>query len=288
MLLDKSTLPFPWKYRAHQLLCRTIGRLTGVFAPPVQKVVIITNGRTGSNLLVSYLNSSPQVRAYGEIFGTYYLSSDFLLEKLRQPHGAVRHLHEMLERLTTERLTAIKILYQHFDERFREKRDLPSLAELLPELQNDPTIKIIQLRRENLLDVIVSNMLAKQSGKYVGQAYDVEQITLPPRVCRRHIQAIEAQEQRFRDAFPPERYLELTYEDLTAKPDETLGKLQNFLGIENLKAQSHIQKQNRSAKSDVIANYDELKWFFRRSDYRRFFDAPDKTTPATGQAGKAR
>lgn len=277
MLLDKSKLPFHWKYRAHQLLSRTIGRLTGIFAPPVQKVVIITNGRTGSNLLVSYLNSSPEVRAYGEIFGTYYLSSEFLMEKLRKPGGAVRHLKEMLHRLTTEKFSSVKILYQHFDERFRDKRELPSLAEVLPELQNDPTIKIIHLRRENLLDVVVSNMLAKKSGKYVGQTYDVAQITLPPRVCRRHFMAIEKLEQQFRDAFPPERYLELTYEDLTAKPEETLAKVQDFLGVESLKAQSHIEKQNKSAKTDVIENYDELKWFFRRSDYRRFFDEPQKS-----------
>lgn len=273
MLFDKSKLPFHRKYRTHQVLCRTVGQLASIILPPPQKVVIITNGRTGSNLLVSYLNSSPDVRAYGEVFGTYYLSSDFLMKRLRQPGGVVRHLREMLRRSTTEKITAVKMLYQHFDERFRKRQELPELSNVLPELQHDPEVKIIHLRRENLLDVVVSNMLAKQSGNYVGKSYNIEAITVPPRVCRRQFMAIEERENYFRQAFPTERYLELTYEGLTEQPEETLAKVETFLGIENLEARSHIQKQNRASKIDVIANYDELHWFFRRSEYRRFFDA---------------
>lgn len=273
MLLDASKLPFHWKYRAHQLVCRTFGRLASQFLPAEKKVVIITNGRTGSNLLVSYLNASRQVRAYGEIFGTYYLSSEFLLKRLRQSDGATRHLSEMLRRLTTEKLTVVKILYQHFDKKFREHHGIPSLANLAPALQADTSIKIIHLRRENLLDVVLSNTLASASGKFVGEKYDIAPVTIPPRVCRRQFMAIEAHEKQIREAFAGQRYLELTYEELTNKPEETLANIETFLGIEKLEARSHIEKQNRAPKTETVANYDELHWFFRRSDYRRFFDA---------------
>jgi LPS sulfotransferase NodH len=271
MIQAKKKIPFRWKYLVRQLASSTVGRIAGLALPPVKRVVIITNGRTGSNLLVSYLNQSPEIRAYGEVFGGYYLRDAAMLDKV-QKVGAIAHLEDMLRRTSTERVVCAKILYRDFEERYHEKRNIPSMARLFGYLVSNEDIRVIHLRRENLLDVIVSKKLAEQSGKFVGGDYAVQQAEISPGFCRRRIEFIKAQEDMCREAFSGPRYLEMTYEELNTDASTALKRLQDFLDVGAFRAQSHHKKQNKAARSQAITNYDELKAHFSGTPFARYFD----------------
>lgn len=271
MVASRMEIPFRLKYMARQAACHTAGRLAGVVLPPPVKAVIVTNGRTGSNLLVSHLNQSQEVRAYGEIFGTYYLNHDFLVRRIRD-RGALWHLDDMLMRMGNERVTCVKILYRDFEERYRNIWSLPSLGQLFHRLESDDSLRIIHLVRENLLDVVLSNALAKQSGQFVGKTYEVKKISIPPRLCQRKMEGIAAREEKCRAAFRGPRYLELSYEELTSDTTNVLKRLQTFLGLAPFTVQARLKKQNKASRAESLENYDELKAYFAGTSYARFFD----------------
>lgn len=267
----KKRIPFKWKYLAHQFACNSAGRVADLVLPPAKKVVILANARTGSNLLVSYLNQTPAVSAYGEIFGNYYIDDPYVLSKIRRV-GAVRHLEDMVRRTSNERVVCVKLLYRDFQKRYQQIKKIPSMDDLLEYLKTHTDFYVVHLRRDNLLDVVISLELARRTGKFIGGEYEINQVEIAPDKCQQQFEIIKAAEEKYRSAFLGPRYLEVSYQELTTNAASALKKLEEFLDIGPIQARSHHTKQNTSRRREAIANYDELKAHFAGTAFERYFD----------------
>lgn len=263
-------IPFRAKYIAKELSRLSVGKLTNLVLPEATRFVILTNGRTGSNLLVSYLKQNPNIRLYGEILGKYYLDQPFVRTMIRE-RGAVPYFRNMQSRILTESHVGAKLLYAHVEPPYAKRRELPDLPRVLDSLAADMGTKIIHLRRENLLDVVISGKLAKQTMSYVGRDYGDIKIELKPRICRRLFEKMQAQEARYRALFAGHDYLEVTYEQVVDNPEKMIAATFAFLGVEPVPAKTSLEKQNRAPRESVVSNYAELKREFSDTEYAAFF-----------------
>lgn len=267
----KEYIPFRVKYISREISRLTAGRLANRLMPEVKRFVVLTNGRSGSTLLVSYLRKNRNIRLYGEIFGKYYLDQPMVREMI-QRDGAVSYFKNMQSRCLAESHVGVKILYCHLEPSYGKQRGVPDLPAVVDELVDDKDTKILHLRRGNLLDIAISGMLAKLTKSYSGRDYGDLRIVLPVDRCRQIFEQLQRQSERYRTLFAEHDYLEITYEDLVDTPDETLASAFAFLGAETVAARTTLKKQNRSPREVVLTNYAELKDAFADTPFARFFD----------------
>lgn len=266
----RKHIPLRAKYIVRELSRLTVGNVADRVMAEVTRFVILTNGRTGSNLLVSYLQQDPNIRLYGEILGSYYLGQPFIRDIIRQ-RGAVHYLKTMQARCLTERYVGVKLLYAQLGVSYSKHQNLPDLPSVLDQLVADKSTKIIHLRRINLLDIIISGAMAKETNSYVGRVYGDLKITLTADECRKRFNSLHAQEARHCALFAHHPYLEITYEDLVDDPDGSMAAVFSFLGAEPRPARTTLRKQGRAPRTSALANYEELKREFAGSAYARFF-----------------
>jgi len=146
------------------------------------------------------------------------------------------------------------------------------MADLFDYLKSEKDIRIIHLRRENLLDVVLSMELAKRTGKFVGDHYNIGPVEIDPKYCHRQFEVIKASEELCRSAFQGPRCIEITYQQLSSDTSAALKKLQDFLNVGPINATSHYKKQNKDAPGVAISNYEELKAHFDGTPFERYFE----------------
>lgn len=266
----KRHISFRAKYIAKELSRLSVGKIADLVLPEVSRFVILTSGRSGSNLLVSYLDQHPDIRLYGEILGKYYLDQPFVRKMIRE-RGAIPYFRNMQSRVLTESHVGAKLLYAHIETPYSKRRELPDLPSVLDALVGDNSTKIIHLRRENLLDVVISGTLARQTSSYVNREYGDIKFELKPRRCRTLFEKMRAQEARYRALFAEHNYLEITYEQVVDDPEMAIARTFAFLEVEPVPARTTLKKQNRAPRERVLLNYAELKREFEDTPYAAFF-----------------
>ena len=211
-----------------------------------QKVVILGRQRTGSSLLISLLHSHPHVEAFYEAFRL--LKGRTSREVWKRTFG--RHLPWI-------RYVGFKIFYYHpEDSEDREVWDL---------IRSDPTIKIIHIKRKNLLRTYISKLIAQKTGAWnsrqEGSPIDKEdkQVTVDVVHCIAELRDTTRWENIYgKKMFPQHPYMEITYEDLTGNLQTTVDAIMVFLGLKTMRVKSRLKRQNPEKLEDLVSNYDEL------------------------------
>lgn len=159
------------------------------------------------------------------------------------------------------RVPAAKIFYPH-----AEAGD--------PVWEEFRTSRILHLIRENILELVVSNLLATETGNWVQgrkhdpEVYDTTNVTVPPARCARHLKAFEAHVQRVRARYQDCDYTELTYAQIADLPTaERL--LSAALDRPVTLQQQRFQKQRTRPLSEVVENYAEVAAFDRDFAFAR-------------------
>jgi LPS sulfotransferase NodH len=124
-------------------------------------------------------------------------------------------------------------------------------------------VKVIHLKRRNLLDRYLSQQLAEISGEWV--AYEnpsekpTEPVRLDPKECLKDFHTAIWFEQLADEFFDDSPKLEVSYEDLVDNPEKESRRLLDFLGVEFHELSAKTLKQQTKKRSEIIVNYDELK-----------------------------
>jgi len=238
------------------------------------RAVILTTQRTGSTSLVVSLGSHPDIECAGEI----------LIGAPDTPKPQVRGRFKMVVRIAnivtsgawmpghrmerfyaggSARVRAFKVMYNQLANPFA-----------LRYLQNDRTIRILHLRRHNLLKVHVSRLL-------MGKRERV-QATGPVEAVRTHVdpeQAIAAMRkararyQRFEALFGGHPRLQLTYESLfegQGLSEATTAAICDFLDVPRHPMRSKLTKLNPESLQDMVTNYEELAAAVARTEFAEF------------------
>lgn len=218
-----------------------------------QKFVIIANARTGSNLLINYLDSHKKIEAKGELFGVLHNKScmeiwnAFFLNKNKKVKFA-----------------GFKIFYAHpLDTKDKDVWKF---------ISKDKRIKVIHLVRQNKLRTHVSRSIARKTNQWARKTknkipLEKKQIKIDYNNLYSNIKELTNYENKTRKDYQDHQFLEISYEDLVFDKNSTMCKVFDFLDVERNEFTTKYKQQNKEKLSDLILNYDEIEKKLKNSEF---------------------
>jgi len=218
------------------------------------KFIVMTRSRTGSNLLISLLNSHKNINAQGEIF------------RRLNGRNAQNILSGIFPKKSLHKCFGFKLFYYHPLDSSQNDYDL-----IWKQITSDRSIKIIHLTRENLLRVHVSRLIAGKTDDWanakITNVIKDKTVKVDPSELIKDIETTKNYILKTRRLFEHHDVLEITYEDLINNRQDTLDLILNHLNQERLMLQSDLIKQNPEKLDDLISNYNEVKEVIQNSKY---------------------
>ena len=271
--IKKQALLYAWNFAVDA------GCLTG--HEEYTRFVVLGSPRTGSNFLCSALNIHSQITAFGELLrwpGT--IGWDLLAFRYwpyGQSHNSLNLIRsDPVEFLKTQVFkmhpkctgsVGFKLFYFHAREE--------NWKQVWNYLANEKNLRIIHLKRKNLLGAYLSHERALRTNKWVYRSREMP--TNPPMKvdagqCRTFFEKTREWERQCDILFRDHPKIELFYEQLSNNFRQTILSIQNFLGVnyENLTPATY--KQARLPLSKDIRNYWELKEEFKGTRWAVFFE----------------
>jgi LPS sulfotransferase NodH len=219
---------------------------------------VLTRSRTGSNLLVSFLNGHPDIFCEGEIFA---------LMRGRNPVGRLESAFGRQPRRVKAK--GFKIFYYH-------PLDADGTA-LWRRLEAMPGLRIIHLTRNNVLRTLLSRKIAGLQDGWTATRYDCtgvesRRIDFTVRELEEGFGQTREWERAAEARFRAHAVLRLSYEQFTEDPSGTLARILAFLGMRGMAPATGLRKQNPECLGALISNYGELKAAFSNTEWAVYFD----------------
>lgn len=230
------------------------------------RFVILGQERTGSNFLQMLLASHSSVLSFGEIFNPaeeIRRRNSAIAKPLELDDDPVEYLGKYVYKEYPDNVQAVgfRLFYSH-----ARNNEWKGVREYL----QSPDIKIIHLKRKNLLDRYLSFVLACRSNMWIAlqegkesKTYN-EPVTINLAKCFQDFHRSLWYQEEADDFFQENPKIEVIYEDLC---DDLVGesnRIQDFLELELEELAPKTRKQRTRKKSEVIANYDDLEKYLIR------------------------
>jgi LPS sulfotransferase NodH len=245
--------------------------------------MITCPARSGSTMLVHLLRSHPEICAHDEVFSpdkVKGITGTYLQKSKEDP--------AYIDRLSAQRFRdPINFLYRVIldpQEKkmvgFKLKHDelvLPGYKILRDEIAGNKNIRIIHLRRDNLLRRYLSHYVAMHVTHVtlaVGEqpVPELPPIRLEPSACEKDFETILAREKEFSGLFARHPGFSISYEEMVAGDADKLARLLDFLGVSQRKLTTPTRKLGRDDLRTVITNFDELREYFSKTRFGNFFE----------------
>jgi LPS sulfotransferase NodH len=218
---------------------------------PYQPVFVIATCRSGSNLLISYLNQQPKVTVLGELLCP--LMPHGPRRDHNPPAKAIKHLKYCLQgersqvrgcKLMTFQLANCQITMDRLDAAF-------------------PQAKYIVLYRQSLAEQFVSHHSAIATRQFLlrpGEKRKRAELTIDPAELRSYCDTIRRGYREVLDhPWLHGRCVVLSYEELVASPGEWLEQhICPLLGVSYVQPAVKLCKQNTEPLAQQITNYREV------------------------------
>lgn len=238
------------------------------------RFVVLSKGRCGSTYLMRMLSSHPKIRVSEEILGTYILNKR-VKERIKKL-GCVFYLESFLQPLIGKTCAGVKILYFSLEKKWQEKNESLKLFKIEEYLRRHKDIKIVHLKRKNKLDVLRSTEVAQITKQWHYNKSEAikncGKINLSIEECWSFFKEIESQEVYYESLFREHDTFEVYYEDLIRNPQKTWSDLLKFICVNPHRLITKLKKINTLPLSESIENYEELKEFFSKTEYKIFFE----------------
>lgn len=273
-----------------------------------RRFMILSGPRTGSHMLAQALNSSPAIVCFREVYNGRldfiqygvegyddFSEADIALRK----SDPVRFLHERIfrEHPGDVRAVGFKFHYGH-------QWDFPGILE---ELTGDRELHVLELRRRNVIRMLVSLKLAETTGVWLQDSTskltpmnlaravrhpikaarrvqrmlsratpesapsEGPKLSLTVEECFTFMVQTEERYKNFERLFDGHPMLQLFYEDMVDEREAVLAEAQEFLGVTPAPLEVTLQQQNPQPLSELIANYDELRAAYKDTPQAAYF-----------------
>jgi LPS sulfotransferase NodH len=223
--------------------------------PKIGRLCVLTNGRTGSELLVELLDGHPQMRCESEILRDP--QRDALRFVRGRVHAAWRH---------GAKAYGFKFIVGQAASLGWRK----DLGGFLAALAGDGFV-FVRLRRRNLLRQALSNIRARQVRQWHVRSEEARGAEhVDPVHLIYTMRSLEVLHEFLETALPDTPMIDLVYEDDLEDPDrreKTLATLFAAVGLEPLPSTSTLRKQTPTALADVVENLDEVAAALRTTRY---------------------
>jgi LPS sulfotransferase NodH len=265
--------------------------------------MVLGSARTGSNLLLSLLSAHPHIKTYGELFNLDMLPEKNLLEVLDDPVTFLRRKVYQDHKLEIAAV-GFKMFYEHLTrDYFTKLVDVSDAAPQLREkyarfssfiesnyawetlderfrtawefLRADHSLAVIHLQRRNMLNTLISLKQAYMTSQWWSLKSGLQTtppVHLDPEGCCRYFQKLTGSAAEADAAFGEHPKINLIYEDLIEKQQDTLQHIFAFLKVPYKSVTTRMKKQNLASPRETIANYEQLKSYFRNTRWDTFFE----------------
>lgn len=223
-----------------------------------EKFVLVCDSRTGSTLLLNSLGFHPQIEVEGELFK--YVKSDDEIEEIW------RKIFRSRKRRV--KYVGFKLFYFHA----RTPQD-----KIWTDLKNDKSIKIIHLKRKNLLRAFLSKKIGLKTKQWTENIkssqipVEQKQVIIDPEECLKFFELTRKHEEECEELFKNHDVINITYESFIENIKKEVHHIQNELGVVPFYRKSELKKQNPENIKDLIINYNELKEYFIDTQWNFFF-----------------
>jgi len=219
-----------------------------------KKFIIISYSRTGSNFLVSLLNSHPNITCGGELLGKVTPNPDY--SKL---------LNNIFN--SPNKTQGFKLFHYH-------PMNVENNQLLFDTIQADKSIRIIFLERKNLLKRYYSLLKANQTKVWkVTNPKDIthtkSKISIDITKLIQTINSVTKYENLYKQMFREHKHITIQYEDIENNYTQTCMKIFRFLDLRKHAAIGNTIKQNPGNLKDLIENYSELEEYFKLNCHPR-------------------
>ncbi len=287
-------------------------RQTTVDSSDYIRFVLVCDARTGSTMLIQALNSNPHITCFGAIFNTIVDFVDFSVDGY---DNSSAHDRELRDQDPVAFLRG-RVYCQHpektravgFKYRYGQASHFPGLLEHLAE---DAEIRVLHLRRHNLLRSLLSAKIVLMTGVWfqergpslaskltVANALRIlrhpargpaavrrllwpseapskgrrSPVTLSAEECLAHFRTVEAQAAHYDELFKAHPKFTVYYEDFLDHQGDTFKRVQSFLGVEPRPLTVTMRRQNPEPLGELIENYDELYEAYKDSPHAWMFE----------------
>jgi LPS sulfotransferase NodH len=268
----------------------------------VRRFMILGSARTGSNLLLSLLSGHPSIKTYGELFNLDTLPRDNLTEALEDP---VAYLRRRVYKQHGPGISAVgfKMFYDHLKQDYFDKPvrvagashrlqdkfdrfsafiesnyDWETLARRFRGawdfLVEDLSLAVIHLKRRNALDTLISLKRAFATNEW----WSLKSVSRPtftvhldPEECSRYFQRMSDFQAAADTAFATHAKIDVIYEDLAERQQDALKAIFSLLDVPSLPLTTRMIKQNAAPAWETVANYEQLKNYFRHTQWSALF-----------------
>jgi LPS sulfotransferase NodH len=238
------------------------------------RFLILASARTGSTLLTRSLNRHSGIHAYGEILRdqSFFPArfAEFGHSQALYQSDPAAFLEKKVYRKYSPDVAAVgfKIFYSHAG------RHTVWGQVVWQYLTDQDTIKVIHLKRRNLLKAQLSRQKAAGTREWInysaGNQNHAETLAYDDMLAR-FTQTWQS-EREYAALFAGHPMLELYYEDLATAYENQMSRLQAFLGVTYEAIRPPTRKRPSPRLSEQIANYQELKNQFQGSRWAEFFE----------------
>ena len=235
------------------------------------RAVILTTQRTGSTFLAECLASHPEIDCAGEILNG---QPDSPIPPPRGPFRYFVKFARIARRGAWLPAFRLEQFYGRGQARvrcFKVMHNQLARPFVLDYFLRHREIRIIQLSRQNLLNVHVSTLLMQKRKilQATGPAAPVW-IRVDPAKAIAAMRKVRARHRFYEALFARHAHILVTYESLFAGPflrDDTASRICDFLGVPWHPMHSGIVKLNPASLGDMVTNYDELAEAIAESEF---------------------
>lgn len=215
---------------------KQLANLFGVKHTKYVTFIILCEGRTGSTLLHTYLNSNRNIFSIGDVDKEIHYQTNGL-------SAIMKPFSKMIKAV------GFKLFYDY------------ESSKLFKDVREDASIKIIHLYREDRLRLFTSLKMAENSGNWSYNKQDDisnKRIRIDQNEAKNFVENYTKKKALLTEQFSNHDLIKISYEQLIESPESVLQQIQRFLKIKPKKLKSVLKKQNPEPLSELIINYDEI------------------------------
>jgi len=248
------------------------------------KFIVLSAHRSGTTLLLSSLESHPQIRCHKRVFTLNIIGNRFLafdrpgspfyqyrtaslqrrLDYMFRPKQLINDfMTELCAPTNGVKTVGVRVVYAQADKH-------PQILEWAKKNEAG----IIHLIRENSLKMIVSGETAQKRGLHHStSAVKPVTVRLHPFKIKIQLMRLTNQIKKFRTILKDVPHLELTYESFVANRETETRRIFDFLGIDEfMPLTSNMVKLNPNSLENIIENYTEIKQILSGTAFEKFLD----------------
>jgi hypothetical protein len=210
-----------------------------------------------------YQDHKPEIAAVGFKMFYDHLTRDYFT-KLVDVSDAAPQLQEKYTQFSS--FIESNYAWEVLDERFRTAWEF---------LRADQSLAVIHLHRRNMLHTLISLKQAYMTSQWwslKNGPQTTPPVHLEPEECCRYFEKLSNSAAEADAAFAEHPKINVIHEDLIERQQDTMQRIFAFLKVPYEPVATRMKKQNLASPRETVANYEQLKSYFRNTRWGIFFE----------------